>query len=270
MIYCIWYPSGGFGHFISGLITIKGHGFARPKKSLVIDEVGTSHDLDLVMPKYREGRSYLIPDLDPALHYTVLIDNGINDESKNFLKVFKNATIIKICYDDYTWPIIAYTCIAKAMADTLEHQILDDLSGWDGRADWSKREKFFLFLRDHPLRHAWRPDIDFPSIDINDIKDYGSLKNRLTAVGIALDEFDRLWKEWRSSNRLYLSPIDTAQEILELVKTKTPADLSHITDIWTQAVVYYYLWLIYQKEVPHNDYAGFFSDTQEIIQWLGL
>lgn len=271
MIYCIWYPSGGFGHFINAVITTKGREFARPKKSLVIDSLGTSHNLDLVMPVYREGQPYIMPKLDPALHYSVLIDNGIANNSANFLTVFKNSVPIKICYDDYTWPVIANTCVIKAMNDTLENQILSDLSAWDGCVtDWVKREKFFLFLRDHPLRHAWKSDNSIKSIEISDIKNYINLKNNLNEIGIILDDFREIWTSWREENKSYFDPVDTAKRILDQIKTKTPADLSHITDIWTQAVIYYYLWLTYQREVPHNDYANFFMDTREIVRWLDL
>jgi hypothetical protein len=43
------------------------------------------------------------------------------------------------------------------------------------------------------------------------------------------------------------------------------SDLTHITDIWTQAVVYYYIWLEFGIEVPHNDFANFFTNTDQII-----
>lgn len=271
MIYCIWYPSGGFGHFINAVMTTKGHGFARPKKSLAIDSLGTSHNLDLIMPKYKKGQEYAMPNLDPSLHYSVLIDNGITDESKDFLNVFKNSVTIKICYDDWTWPIVASTCVIKAMNDTLENQILSDLSGWvETSDDWAKREKFFLFLRDHPLRRAWQGDDDVKSIRITDIKSYLDLKDRFNEIGIIIDEFDESWECWKIANGPYFNPTDTAQKVLDMVKTKTSADLSHITDIWTQAVIYYYLWLEYRREVPHNDYAGFFTNTSEITQWLNL
>ena len=31
MIYCVWYPSGGFGHFINAVISLYGVDFKRPK-----------------------------------------------------------------------------------------------------------------------------------------------------------------------------------------------------------------------------------------------
>ena len=32
MIYCVQYPSGGFGHFINAILTLHGVEFVRPKK----------------------------------------------------------------------------------------------------------------------------------------------------------------------------------------------------------------------------------------------
>jgi hypothetical protein len=74
-----------------------------------------------------------------------------------------------------------------------------------------------------------------------------------------------LWKEWRSANAKYINPATTAYEVLTLVVTRKSEDLTHITDIWTQAVIYYYIWVKYSIEVPHNDFANFFTNTDQII-----
>ena len=98
MIYCVWYPCGGFGHFINAVLTLHGKNFVRPSNSLKFSDTGDSHSLDLVTPKYQcnywSGDIEFLPDKD----YCVLIDNGINDENDNFKSVFPLATIIKICY----------------------------------------------------------------------------------------------------------------------------------------------------------------------------
>jgi hypothetical protein len=56
----------------------------------------------------------------------------------------------------------------------------------------------------------------------------------------------------------------TANTVLSYVLAKQSKDLTDITDIWTQAVVYYYIWLKYNIEIPHNDFADFFTNTDQI------
>ena len=52
------------------------------------------------------------------------------------------------------------------------------------------------------------------------------------------------------------------------VKNKKSAELTTITDIWTQSVVYYYIWLEFGVEVPHNDYSDWFTNTDDIVKML--
>jgi hypothetical protein len=61
-----------------------------------------------------------------------------------------------------------------------------------------------------------------------------------------------------------------AKKIVNQINNNESFDLSSIKDLWTQAVVYYFLWLEFEKEVPHNDYNDFFKDTDQIKQWLKL
>ena len=53
MIYCVWYPSGGFGHFINAVLTLHGEDFVSPKNQLIFSKNGDSHNLDLIVPKYK-------------------------------------------------------------------------------------------------------------------------------------------------------------------------------------------------------------------------
>ena len=156
MIYCVWYPSGGFGHFINGILNSYGQNFVRPKNKFEFSENGNSHQLDQVAPKYFQDQNYYTFDFDQSKNYSVLIDNGINNESKNFLNFFPDAKVIKICYSNITWPIIAHTMIVKAQRKNLTSEL--PIVEWDSTEMWAQREKYFLFLRDHPLRYMWKSD----------------------------------------------------------------------------------------------------------------
>jgi hypothetical protein len=261
MIYCVWYPSGGFGHFVNAVLTLHGDNFVRPKKSLSFSNNGNSHSLDLVVPKYSKDRwPGGIEFLDDT-NYSVLVDNGINNESDSFKSVFPNATVIKICYCKYSWPVIARTMIEKAMKSSLEQQLLVDT--WDTNEPWARREKYFLFLRDHPLRSSWQA-ADGALLDLSKLyKDYNECYNMINSI-VKTEDFYKLWTEWRDANSRYIDPVQTASNVLSWVSCKKSEDLTHITDIWDQAVIYYYIWFHYGIEVPHNDFANFFTNTDQI------
>jgi hypothetical protein len=153
--------------------------------------------------------------------------------------------------------------VEKAMRSSIEELLPAD--NWSTNEPWAQREKYFLFLRDHNLRHAWR-SVDENDIDIDDLyDDYEGFVNMLNSV-VKIEWCEDLWNEWRVANAKYIDPVVIARRIVDYVSVKWSYDLSDITDVWTQAVVYYCIWLRFGIEVPHNDYANFFSDTKEIIE----
>lgn len=265
MIYCVWYPAGGFGHFINAVLTLYGNNFVRPSKTLAFSSDGNSHDLDLTVPKYLHGHWPGGVEFLSNKNYCVLIDNGIANESDEFKQQFPNASIIKICYSDFSWPVIALTSITKAMKSSIEIQL--PTYNWSVNAPWVKREKYFLYLRDHYHRHSWNAT-DSNSIDISKIyNDYNSCHNVLNTF-TATEDFSNIWNEWRKVNSTYIDPVVIGRQILSLVVNNHSEDISYVTDIWTQAVVYYYIWLCYKFEVPHNDYANWFTNTSDISKML--
>lgn len=270
MIYCVWYPSGGFGHFVNAILTLHGNNFVRPKKSLEFSPTGDSHSLDLIVPKYfHESWPGGIEFVD-SKNYCVLIDNGINNESSKFKNTFPNTTVIKICYSDHSWPVVALTMIEKAMQSNIEKQL--PIDQWDSDEPWARREKYFLYLRDHSLRYAWSSQnknmlLD-TELDVAELyQDYEECYAVINAVA-KTENFYSLWKEWRQANSKYIDPVINAKNILSLAATNHPTDLTHIKDTWTQAVVYYYIWLRYSIEVPHNDYSEWFTNTNDIVKML--
>lgn len=270
MIYCIWYPSGGFGHFINSVLSIHGENFARPANMQIeFADNGNAHSVELVAPKYHhdpEFYNFTVP--DQTKNYSVLIDNGINNEGEKFRNFFPDARVIKICYSDKTWPIVARTMIDKAMNSSLSDQLPVDKDGWTQTSPWAQREKYFLFLRDHPLRQQWKPSANTYSIFVDDMLDYNTLFQALGKAKIRPGNFGPVWGQWHSANYQYLKPVMSAQQIITNIKYNIR--LSDIKDIWEQAVIYYYLWLEYGQEVPHNDYADFFNDTGVIRRWLQI
>lgn len=257
-IYCVWYPSGGFGHFINAILSVYGEGFTRPKKIPTFSKDGNSHALDLVAPAYFKDPETYSFEFRPTSNYSVIIDNGINNESTRFLNFFADAKVIKLCYSDLSWPVVAKTMFTKAMQQSVESELTVDPDAWNHIAPWSQREKYFLFLRDHALRHAWKPDAVSTAIMIEDLLDYDVLRNNIDPE---LADFELFWEQWHIANKKYFQPVITAQKILQ-------GDFEPVDDVWTQAVVYYQIWCKYGVEVPHNDYANWFTNAQDIVTML--
>lgn len=263
MIYCVWYPSGGFGHFINSVLNLYGTNFVRPKKQLVFSDNGNSHDLDYVAPSYIKNQDYYKFNFDPLHNYGVIVDNGINNETTEFQKFFPDSKIIKMCYDDTSWPVVANTMIHKAMVSSFDNELVLNTDQWPTDSPWTLREKYFLFLRDHPLRFQWRPDACFVSILLQDLITYQTTKQAIQTSEVVLDNFESTWDQWWSSNKKYFDPIIKAQA---LIAGEWP-DISS-TDVWTQAVVYYQIWCTYGVEVPHNDFENFFESQEQYTQWI--
>jgi hypothetical protein len=264
MIYCVWYPSGGFGHFINGILTLHGKEFKRPiSNKIKFSQTGDSHNLDLVAPKYTSNTIDYHYNFEPQYNYSVLVDLGIDSNSRDFMQWFPESKIIKMCYTDTSWPVVAKTMIDKAMKSTVEVELAVELTDL-----WAQREKYFLFLRDHSFRWAWRSEPDVACVFVDSLPDYTRLKIMIESAGPELSEFKDLWSQWYTHNKKYFTPVDLAKQVINKIDCQENIDLTNVTDLWTQAVIYYFIWLKFDKEVPHNDFENFFKDTNQIRTWL--
>jgi len=262
MIYCIWYPSGGFGHFVNSVLNLHGENFVRPKTKLIFSSNGNSHALDYVAPSYIKNQNFYNFNFDPLRNYSVIVDNGINNEETKFVDFFPGATVIKLCYSDYSWPIVANTMLTKAVGTDLESHLSSEAE-WESTEPWAQREKYFLYLRDHPLRYAWKPSNISKNLFIETIMSYTDFANEIESFGIQLEDFEELHQTWQQSNYRYCQPVVSAEKFINGEELADP-----ITDLWTQAVVYYQIWCKYGVEVPHNDFADFFTSYQQFQDWI--
>lgn len=269
MIYCIWYPSGGFGHFVNGVLSLYGKNFVRPNKSkLEFNINGNAHLLDLVAPKYQNCHKNYNFKFDPNFNYSVLIDNGIDNESTSFLDDFVDARVIKICYNQYSWPVVAKTMIEKAMTSSLEQQVPVDFINGDIIPVRAIREKYFLYLRDHELANSWAPSTATDNLMIDQLFDYQTFRQQLQSIGIPVEDFYDTWQQWYLANRTYIEPVIQAQNVIKSLKHSQSIKLDYFDNTWAQAVLYYFLFLEFNREVPHNDYEDFFANTDQIKEWL--
>jgi len=264
MIYCIWYPPGGFGHYLASILSLRGDGFMRPEDpDFVISKNGNSHRTRLPVPKYWHDPDHYEYEFRDDMNYAVLIDNSFSS-SQRFREVFPSAQVIKITYDDWSWPLLSRTMMEKAFYRDFDRAVLKDCDD----QDWAKRERYFLFLKEHEFRLAWTPTQD-QCISIWDIISHDRLQHKLAQFGLSHQPFDDMHQCFLEANKKYISPVQQARELMEHVHLGSYHDLSAFKDdLWAQAIVYYFIWLRYRFEVPHNDYADWFQDIDHIIKML--
>lgn len=269
-IYCIWYPSGGFGHFINAVATLYGADFVRPRRQKYeFSATGNSHDCELTADKFvHNPTDYRFAFEKSHQQYSVLIDNGINDESEHWVKIFPHAKIIKVSYSDRTWPIVASTMIHKALMSDLATAAAVDLSHWPSHDAWAQREKYFLFLTQHHCRTMWKPQPGCHNLSIDDLLRYDVFCSKLHKFGVATTDFSQLWQHWLDHNNRYIDPVLFADTVLDAVSQGQSMDISHCVDLWTQAVVNYQIWQRFHRVVPANDCADWFRSTDQIVALL--
>jgi len=272
MIYCIWYPSGGFGHFVNALLCVYGNNFVSNSDSIVFSNDGNSHEFPLTLPKYNNKKHnlYDLSFVNETQNYTVLVDNGIDDESCDFLHHFPDSNVIKMCYSDVTWPVVAKTYITKAMNSNLNEEISVDQESWPANEQWAQREKFFLFLRDHEFKNYWKPDNNTLNLLVDDLMNYNQFVDSMQEINLPLNDFSEVYNKWWNSNKKYFDSVIVAQDVINAINTGQAKSLLQVNDVWTQAVVYYFIWLHFGVEVSHNDFSDFFEDTDQIKQWLNV
>lgn len=262
MIYCVWYPSGGFGHYINSILNLHGKNFVRPAKSLSFSKDGNSHDLDYVAPRYFQDQDHYEFDFDPNHNYSVIVDNGILNEGTKFTKFFPQSTIIKMCYSDFSFPVVFQTIYSKVMKKNINYDLRPG-NDWETSSDWALREKYFLSIRDSMWRHSWKPDSVSHPIHLEDLVNYDTLVKRFNDIGVEVDDFSVIHNQWWAVNQKYFMPVLNASKFINGEHLSAP-----ITDIWTQAVVYFQIWCKYGIEVPHNDFENFFDSQDQYQDWL--
>jgi hypothetical protein len=269
-IFCVWYPSGGFGHFISAVLTLHGTDFVRPNNTAYqFGANGNSHSSDLTAPKFSAGTQDYDFDFSRSdKKYVVLVDPGINNETNRFVEQYPNAQVLKVSYSAATWPIVAYTSIHKAMESSIQTELAVDMPLWPTKQNWAQREKYFLFLAEHHYRNMWQPLDGCHNLLIDDLLDYQTFHNRLCEFGVAPTDFADLWNTWFKLNQVYIAPVLLAQQVVDAVHSRSNMDLSFCQDLWTQAVVNYTIWHQFGCVVPANDFADWFDNSDQIVALL--
>lgn len=278
----IQYPSGGFGHTIHVVLSMFGKNFVGAPVNYEFGISGDSHGFPNFLPKLFDTSNYNVESFNESLsniqdnkNVTVLIDSGISDDSIDFKKLILSDYSIRICYDDWSWPLLAKLFYTRCMSsvNSTKHSISDFISPdnihWAANKSqpWAVREKYFLYLRDHHFRQQWRPVDGCVTLPVEKILNYKSLYHVLNQW-FEVNEFEDFHKQWHRVNKEHFDFYFDCLHIIDCVESKKSLDLTAIDDLFSQSVVYYYIWLKYNVEVPHNDYSNWFTNSDEIVTML--
>jgi hypothetical protein len=281
-IVSIQYPSGGFGHTIHVILSLFGKNFAHNSLDHKFGMAGNSHQFPELLPKMFEVSDYnvenfrvMLDNVEDNKNVTILIDSGISNDTVDFKKIIHPYCSIRVCYDDWSWPLLAKMFYTRCMSSVLSKncQLIDfikpDHDNWPSNesTDWAVREKYFLYLKDHAFRHYWRPVTDCVSLPIEQILNYKSLHTTLNQW-FDVTGFEDFYKKWYSVNEEHFNFYFDCKKIIGQIESRQLVDLSNINDLFSQAVINYYIWLKYNFEVPHNTYANWFTNTNDIFKML--
>lgn len=281
-VVAIQYPSGGFGHTIHVILTMFGKNFAGAPRDYAFGVGGDSHRFPILLPKiynvakYKAALFYqALEKIDDNKNVTVLIDSGITDDTLDFKRLIPCDFTIRICYDHWTWPLLAKMFYTRCMSavDLKKHTLIDFISPdemqWAGSTseNWAVTEKYFLYLRDHHFRQCWRPADGCVTLPIEKILNYDSLYNTLNHW-FEVSEFEDFYKKWHNVNNEHFSFYFDCLEIMDCIESNKSKDLTGIDDLFARAVVYYYIWIKYNFEIPHNTYSNWFTNTTDIVKML--
>jgi len=277
----IQYPSGGFGHFIHVILSA----YCKKFNGQIIDYEfgigGDSHSYPESLPTYFGTTEFDVVqyqqlkqqlDQDKNEFATILIDSGINNDSDEFRTVIHPDMSIRVVYDDWSWPLLSKLFYTRCMAavthseQTIGEWIMPDDNKWDDPTqNWAVREKFFLYLRDHAYRYSWRSNHSTLNIPIDHVLNYQSL-SKLLGQQFEINNFEPFYSSWYQTNLKHFEFFLKAQYVWKNLCNNI--DINDIDDLFTQAVIYYYIWVEFGFEVPHNTYAAWFTNTKEIVTML--
>lgn len=278
----IQYPSGGFGHFIYGLITTCTSGvFCRADIDLQISKSGDSHALQLSVDKWiglSPNFEFVISDWakDSPKTHVLLVDSSIsNNEFTTVRQRFPSNPIIRMCIDYRAMPIVHQTCEHKAGGAT-------DLDVYSA-VTWESREMVSLryhYADQHPsefyLRN-FKPVVDHNTINIPISWVAYNFELLLDTLEKFIDtKFDRkktskIHEEFVNANKKYFMGPIWAERIIESLYTGSNISLTDCTSFYDQGYVNYRIEREFNlKEIPPYTFRDWFKDTDEIRKMLGF
>lgn len=278
----IQYPSGGYGFYLTRLINRCISGVVKVQDNFNFDKIGTSHSLPLVYGHvhFNRDRHFDIQSANLIYHDSILQGHyvlvpycpGINDDMiSRTLDFYPKCRIVRLCYDDRTWPLVFYNAITKALNKDINSEVFFDRDRFGSDSDWAKRENFTLLFKSHALRHQWKPvadrrvcNIDIFSLLVDTKKTIETITEFIGQPADAINTPDVLAKH---QCFLVANPAATLHlKILKLLDNLTAdQDLEWIKELFWQAVVNFYIEEQYDIAIKVNEHPDWFRTTGDLI-----
>jgi hypothetical protein len=275
------YPSGGYGYYFTRLINGFVTNIVKTADLFEFDQLGTSHLLPLVAGDIHFEQHKTLGMIDSRYQSDIAQQKYIlipycpgiqNDTTEHLKSNFPNAKIIRLCYKDNTWPLIFQNCIVKASMGGIDTDIEFDDKKFGSSEDWARRENFNLIFEHHQYRNMWKEhdhdrflNIDILELLINPVRCLQQVADFISGTILAVDMIPIRHQQFLDANPNTITHL----EILEIVNALNVAqDLTHIQQLYHQAVINFYIQLKFNFVIPANDYANWFTNTKEIVTML--
>lgn len=281
-ILLIDYPSGGYGFYLTRLINRYCSNIVRTEDTFEFDDLGTSHSVPLVYGDIHHNHNQILSRdrADPRYHQSINRGNIIlvpycpgitTDRIQDTLETYSKARLVRLWYDDRTWPLVFYNAINKALRGDVEVDIEFDPEKFGSSDSWARRENFMLLFKTHRLRNQWKPVTHPRIININILDLLINTEKCLCDIGgflkisVACHDLDVKHRNFLKHNPaigVHLSILHT------LDRLQDTQDLSHIDQLYWQAVFNFYLETTNNISIPVNDFPDWFENTAQINKML--
>jgi len=277
----ISYPSGGYGYYLTRLINGFVSNVVRTQDEFLFDTLGTSHLLPLVAGDIHHEQERTLAsidvryqsDIDQQKYILIPYCPGIqNDNPSNMIKKFPNAKIIRLCYEDNTWPLVFQNCIVKAAIGNLDTDIEFNEELFGSSDNWARRENFILLFETHHYRNMWKAynherflNIDIFELLVNPEQCLKHIANFINGSTEQLDTLPMRHQQFLAANPNTIRHL----EILNLIENlQTDTDLQYLNQLYQQAVLNFYIQLKFNFVIPTNDYSDWFTNTSDIVKMM--
>jgi hypothetical protein len=250
----IQYPSGGYGYYLARLINSFVTMVVKTDDPFVFDHLGTSHSLPLIAGDIHHEKPWTItavnkeyqPDNDQQKYIVVPYCPGIeNSTVDNLQKNFSKSKVVRLYFDDTTWPLVFQNCIVKAKRGKLEDDVEFNKDAFGSDQNWARRENFILLLENHHFRNLWRLyqhpnflNINILSLLTNPEQCVTQVANFIGGATTQLDLLPMRHKQFLAANP------NTVQylEMLDIVNAlDCPRSLTYIDQLYHQAVLNFFI-----------------------------
>lgn len=280
----IQYPSGGYGFYLTRLINRYVSGVVKVDDKFEFDRFGTSHGLPLVYGHihFNQNQNFDISSADPVYHQSILQGNhvlvpycpGINDDKiSETMDFFPGSRLIRLWYDDDSWPLVFFNAITKAKRGDVNKDVAFDSTQFGSAEQWARRENFSLLFENHPLRYQWKAVQHENVHNVNILSLLNDPLNCLQGIADYLGQSCQIdHQDISAKHREFFKHNASAVlhlQILDLINDlASQRSLDWVKDLFWQAAINFYIKQQYGIEVPCNTYSNWFKDTEEIVIML--